>query len=270
MKLPEYLKNRCSQINKTIDKCLPAKSVYPESIHSAMRYVMAGGKRLRGILAIACAQSLGAKEADALKISAGIEMIHAYSLVHDDLPCMDNSDYRRGRLSAHKKFGEAVAVLTGDALLTRAFYILSSATKDSVLNVSIIKELAYAIGTCGMLGGQAVDIESKEKDIAALEYINIHKTGFFIAVSCKAGAMAAKASKHDVDSIFKFGEYIGFVFQIIDDILDEDGFVKVIGKKDSYDIAVEMTEKAKLSVRRFGEKADILCLLADYILKRKH
>lgn len=270
MNIKDYLKKRKDLIDTQLESLIPGSKERPKDIHRAMRYVLKGGKRIRPILSIASGEICGARTKDLFKIACAIEMIHTYSLVHDDLPFMDNDDYRRGRLSCHKKFGEANAVLTGDALLTLSFNILSTATPNAGLNSKIIKDLSHACGTFGMIGGQALDIAPGPKDLLGLEYININKTGALIASSCKVGAIAAKAKKKDESSLFRFGEYIGLVFQIVDDILDGEGFAKIMGRKRAYEYAAELTDKAKNGILRFGPKAKPLCAVADFILKRKY
>lgn len=270
MKIKDYLKKQKNLIDEALEGLIPSVKERPQLIHKAMRYALKGGKRIRPILSIASGELCGAKTSDILKIACCIEMLHAYSLVHDDLPSMDNDDYRRGRPSCHKKFGIANAVLTGDALLTLSFNILSRSTPYPALNSRIIEDLSRAAGTFGMIGGQALDIATGQKDMLSLEYININKTGALIASSCKVGAMAARARKKDIDSLFRFGEYIGLVFQIVDDILDGEGFSKIMGPKRAYEHASELTDKAKERTSYFGVKASPLCAIADFILKRKH
>jgi len=270
MKIKEYLKKQKAIIDKELFALIPDIKERPKVLHRAIRYALTGGKRIRPILCLASCEASGGKVKDALKAASCIEMVHAYSLVHDDIPSMDNSDYRRGILSCHKKFGVANAVLTGDALLTLSFNLLSNATSSPASNVKIIKELSSAIGTFGMIGGQAIDIAPGEKDLVTLEYINIHKTGALIAASCKIGALAAKAKAKEVASLFKFGKYIGLVFQIVDDILDSEGFGKFMGPKHAYEHAQELTQKAKSSIAYLGKRSKPLCELADFILNRKY
>ena len=269
MDIKRYLKDRKVVIDKELDKLIPKQTEPPQIIHKAMRYSLEGGKRARPILCMACAEACGGSFKRVIKIACAIEMIHAYSLIHDDLPSMDDDDYRRGRPACHKRFGIANAILTGDALLTFAFNILSEATEKPALNTGIIKEISRAIGTFGMIGGQALDISKDEKDIPTLEYINIRKTGALIASSCKTGAMAAGAKEKDVNAMFKFGEYIGFAFQVVDDILDGEGVVKIWGPKEAHKQAARSVKKAKAFVSFFGQKAKPLFELADFILDRK-
>jgi geranylgeranyl diphosphate synthase type II len=270
LKLKDYLKKEKVLIDRELERLTPQAKEPPQVIHKAIRYSIKGGKRIRPILCLSSARASGGKMRQALKAACAIEMIHSYSLIHDDLPSMDNSDYRRGRPSCHKKFGIANAILAGDALLTLAFGVLAEATKNPVLNSKVVKELATACGTFGMIGGQVVDISQDEKDLLTLEYINIHKTGALIAASCKIGAMATGAKEKDINSLFRFGEYIGLAFQIVDDILDGEGVVKIYGPKRAYEQAAGLINKAKKSISSFGKKADMLYKIADLILNRRH
>jgi geranylgeranyl diphosphate synthase type II len=265
-----YLKKRKTVIDKELSSLLVTPKGYLKTIYTAMNYALKGGKRIRPILCLACAEAAGGKAKDALKAACAIEIIHSYSLVHDDLPCMDNDDYRRGRLSCHKKFGIANAVLTGDALLTYAFNILCYATKSPSVNMRLIEVLSHAAGTRGMIGGQAEDIIAGKKNPAMQEYINIRKTGALIAASCKIGAISIKAEKKDIESLFKFGEHIGLVFQIVDDIIDNQGLAKIMSKKHALEYAKSLTLKAKALIAGFGKKAAPLCEIADFVLNRTY
>jgi len=265
-----YLKKRKIIINKELDNLLAAEKGHLKTIYTAMNYALKGGKRIRPILCLACAEAAGGKVKDALKAACAIEIVHSYSLIHDDLPCMDNDDYRRGRLSCHKKFGIASAVLTGDALLTYAFNILCFATKNPYVNMQLVEALSHASGTCGMIGGQAADISTAKKDFAAQEYINIRKTGALIAASCKMGALSVKAKNKDIASLLKFGEHVGLIFQIVDDILDNEGLAKIMSKKHALEYAKNLTQKAKDQIASFGKRAEPLCGIADLLLNRTH
>lgn len=269
MKIKEYLKKRKALIDKELDRLIPKAEEYPQVIHKAIRYALKGGKRIRPMLCLASCEAAGGKIRQALKTACAIEMIHTYSLVHDDLPAMDNDGYRRGRLSCHKRFGHANAILTGDALLTLAFNILSQATPEPGLNCRIIKELSKASGTFGMIGGQVVDVSTEQKNALTLKYINIHKTGALIAASCKAAAIAAGAKEKNITSLFRFGEYIGLVFQIVDDILDGEGLTRLSTPRRAYQNAAELVNKAKSCISYFGPRAYPLYGLADFILNRK-
>ena len=269
MNIKKYLDTRRVAIQDEINTLLPSAKTEPRILHKAMHYALKGGKRIRPILCMASCQAAGGSLKEALRIASAIEMVHAYSLVHDDLPSMDNDDYRRGRLTAHRKFGIANAILTGDALLTHAFKVASEATKDSSLNAILVNELAAAAGTSGMIAGQAADISTKKKDLVNLEYINIHKTGALIATSCKIGALIARANKKNTQSLLLFGEYVGFIFQVVDDLLDGDGFANIMGRKEAYNYALLLNDKAKKSVAYLGKKAQALNAMCDFILNRK-
>ncbi len=266
----EYFKNKIALIDNWFDSELCSESQYPEVIHDAMRYmVFGGGKRVRPILSIASAAACGADD-DVVKYPAlAVELIHTYSLVHDDLPCMDNDDYRRGKETCHKKYGEANAVLTGDALLTYAFELLSKMSPNPS-SMRIIRELSSAAGSLGMIGGQVVDklSEGTEPTQELLDYINIHKTGKLLMVSCLNGAIAAGASTDDEAAIVRYGECLGFAFQIIDDILDNDGYLRFMSKHEAYERAKELIEEAKKCASRFGDKGIVLSAIADFVLNR--
>jgi len=268
--LKKYIENNCAYLDKELNKILLSEKTYPALIHDAMRYMtFSGGKRIRPILAIACCEACGGTRDDVLIPAMAIELIHTYSLVHDDLPCMDDDDMRRGKLTCHKQYGEANAVLTGDALLTFAFEILSRlpAKKRSM---RIINELSSSAGTLGMIGGQVVDklSEGKEITLPLLDYINVHKTGKLIMVSCLIGAVAAHARKREESAIVKYGEYLGFAFQVVDDIIDNDGYVRFMSRNEAFSRATELIDNAKATVSIFGHNARILNMIADYVLKR--
>ncbi len=265
-----YLKRRKRLIDAALDQYLPRASEYPQVIHEAMRYsVFPGGKRIRPILVLASCEACGGNMKEALPAACAIEMIHTYSLIHDDLPAMDDDDYRRGKLTSHKKFGEAIAILAGDALLTCGVRLLTQGNKPKA-QLNSIKEVLNAIGTYGMIGGQVVDIDRQgDTDLPTLTYINAHKTGRLIAASCKAGGIIAGASKRMLDVLERYGEYIGFTFQIIDDILDKDGFASAFGVGGAKIEAIRLIENAKEEVKIFGKKAYALNGLTDYILNRK-
>ncbi|MFC1807496.1 polyprenyl synthetase family protein [Candidatus Omnitrophota bacterium] len=269
MKIREYLKKKKSLIDRELIRLIPSARERPQIIHRAIKHSLGGGKRIRPILCLSVAEAAGANPKAALRAACAIEMVHAYSLVHDDLPSMDNDDIRRGRPTCHIKFGVANAILTGDALLTLGFNSLSGATSDSNINCRIIKELSNAIGTFGMIGGQAIDISENEKDLLTIEYVNINKTGALIASSCKIGAMIARAEEKDVRTLYRYGEYIGLVFQIVDDILDSDGFAKMVGPKRAFEHARELTQKATKSLSSFGKRSEPLCEIAEFVLNRK-
>jgi geranylgeranyl diphosphate synthase type II len=229
-----YLKNKQSEVDKALDSHLPAKEAKPGVIHESMRYsALAEGKRIRPILCLASCEALGGNTGEALPFACALEMIHTYSLVHDDLPCMDDDDFRRGRPTNHKVYGEAIAVLAGDALLTLAFEIMSKA-KDVPPNIRIqvIEEVASGSGTFGLVGGQVADLTYQGKTIQPedLEFIHLNKTARLIQASVKAGAMLANASPEAVEAMSQYGKYLGLAFQITDDLLDVLGNAEKMGK----------------------------------------
>lgn len=294
MDIKSYLSKKKDLVDKALEKLVPPAKTFPASVHEAMRYsLFAGGKRVRPILAIAAAEALGAKTTDLLPLAGTLELIHTYSLIHDDLPAMDDDDLRRGRPTCHKVYGEAVAILAGDGLLTMAFETLSDPrwTKRVPANrlLAVIKEISTASGVFGMVGGQVVDMESEGKDIdfPTLEYIHTHKTGALIRASVRVGALYAKAGKRQFTALTHYGEMVGLAFQIADDILDITGTREETGKDVGSDLAkgkktfpgfygleesrrraVEVVDRALLSLKDFDKKADPLRELAKYIINR--
>ncbi len=294
MNIKSYLAKKKTIVDKALEKLVPPANMFPASVHEAMRYsLFAGGKRVRPILAIAAAEALGATTSDLLPLAGSLELIHTYSLIHDDLPAMDDDDFRRGRSTCHKVYGEAIAILAGDGLLNLAFEVLSDPrrTKSVSANrlLSIIREIGAASGVHGMVGGQVVDMESEGKDIdlPTLEYIHTHKTGALIRASVRVGALYAKASEKRLKALTRYGERVGLAFQIADDILDITGKQDEIGKAVGSDLkkgkktfpgfyglegsrlrANEVADKAIHSLRDFDRKADPLRELAKYIVNR--
>ena len=234
--LAAYLKDRRTLVDEALERVLPAEDVLPATVHRAMRYsVLAGGKRLRPILVIAGAEAVGGAAREVLPAACALELIHTYSLIHDDLPAMDDDDSRRGRLTSHKVFGEAVAILAGDALLTLAFKLVAenaALVRDPRVLRDVVAELADAAGTFGMVGGQVVDIESEGKTItpATLEYIHLHKTAALIRAALRVGALLAGGAPPAVEAIGDAGRDLGLAFQIVDDILDVEGSLEELGK----------------------------------------
>ena len=282
-----YLKKVSDAVEASLEQVIPAKAVYPESIHSVMRYsLFAGGKRVRPALIMAAYEACGGKFGDKAPILAGsaFEMLHTFSLMHDDLPCMDDDDFRRGKPTAHRAFSEALAVLGGDALCIYAFECLARTGR-----IDVIEETAKALGTFGMIGGQVVDIESEGKtvDRATVEYIHMNKTAAFLRASVKVGAMLAGAPAADIERLTVYGDRIGLAFQVIDDILDEEGTTEQIGKdagsdrergKATYPAVFGMVEskvyakklitEAHEAISFLGEKGAVLEALADFIRTR--
>lgn len=278
MSIQAYLKKQSRKIDEALDTFLPKKRELPSSLHEAMRYaVFSGGKRVRPILALAACEAIGGKEKDAMAAACALELIHNYSLVHDDLPCMDDDDTRRGRPTCHKKFGEMTAVLAGDALLTLAFQILNSTNgsgslKDGHRKFAVARLIAEAVGSRGMVGGQAVDMEyqKKELDLPTIEYINTHKSGALIAVSLRAGALLGGGTPRQVEALYRYGKSMGLLFQIVDDILDREGYAEVIGLHEAGKEAERLLEKAKKELAVFGFRGRVLGEIAGFVFTRKH
>ncbi|MFH1259351.1 MAG: polyprenyl synthetase family protein [Elusimicrobiota bacterium] len=291
--LLEYLRIKKNIVDGFLKKYFRQKKNFPEALREAMEYsVLAGGKRLRPILCLASAEAClgsGRKTTALLSVAAALEMIHTYSLIHDDLPAMDNDDYRRGKLTCHKKFGEALAILAGDALLTEAFGILGKYGGEKIVAL-----LSQAAGAGGMIAGQVGDmlhtakkLKSLKETVVQLEYIHRHKTADLIKASCLAGAILAEASAQEARALANYGENIGLAFQIMDDVLDLIGDKKKLGKKGSdqqnqkltyarvYSIeeslakARRLTAEAKQKISRLKRK-DILTELADYVVQREY
>lgn len=270
MDIKEYFKKNSAAINKALDRYLPKPGEYPSVIHKAMRYsVLSDGKRIRPILVLASCKACGGNMDDALACGCAVEMIHAYSLIHDDLPSMDNDALRRGKPTCHIAFGEANAILAGDALLPLAFNIIARDV-DPAVSVSVIKELSYAIGTKGIVGGQVVDMEFKnrEKDSKVLDYINTLKTAKLFEASTKIGAIISGCEKNKIDAMAKYGSLIGLAFQVTDDIIDSDGYAKKFGIDKACLYAEYLTEKAKDELKAFGSAGKYLTAIADYIFTR--
>jgi len=280
--IEKYLKEERIAIESSLNRLLHSPKKYPPIIHQAMRYAVFGkGKRLRPILVIAAAEACGGKASDVLPAACAIEMIHTYSLIHDDLPAIDDDDYRRGKLSCHKKFGEAMAILTGDALLTRAFEVLSGMrySKDITLKGKIVAEVARAIGTEGMLGGQVEDIQSLSSGTQAekekkLVYIHSHKTGALISVALRVGGMLAGAFNGELKALDKYGRNFGLAFQITDDILDKKEkrkltYPQIYGLKASREKVRRLVKNAKLQLKIFKKKGELLKELIDYFVKSR-
>ena len=238
MNLQKYFKERRELVDRWLINAMPAENELPIPLYSAMRYsLFAGGKRIRPILMFAACEAVGGDINYAQPAACAMEMIHTYSLIHDDLPAMDNDDFRRGKPTNHKVYGEAISILAGDALLTQAFILLSSPflalniPHDRIL--AVINEIASCSGSRGMIGGQVADIESERKpdiDLPTVQYIHIHKTGALIKASVKSGGILGGASERELASLIRYGEAVGLAFQIVDDILDIEGNSAELGK----------------------------------------
>lgn len=266
----EYLDKRRQLIDKALDSFLPGGNERPKTIHKAMRYgVFSGGKRIRPIVAAEACKVCGGLLKDALAIGCAIELVHAHSLIHDDLPSMDDDDYRRGKPACHKVFGEANAILAGDALLALAFNALARGLPPKV-GIGIIRELSEAIGTRGMIGGQAVDLEFKnrKKDRKLLDYINRLKTSMLFEISAKHGAIAACAGKQKVNRMADYGKNLGILFQITDDILDGEYKAEKRAATKAVRQARLSAGIAKRALKIFGSSAKRLAEIVDYVLER--
>ncbi len=291
--LEEYLAEQQQLIDGVLNRWVPAESIEPPSIHKAMRYsLFAGGKRIRPILAIAAARAVSDAVDGVENAGCTLEMIHTYSLIHDDLPAMDNDDLRRGRPTCHKVFGDALAILAGDALCTLAFEVLSRLTRIAAERIiKLIQELARASGTVGgMIAGQVHDIEGERQIPTAQLLANIHqaKTGALLRASVRMGAIYAGASDRELAALTEYGERMGLAFQIVDDILDVEQtseklgktagkdqaqqkitFPAVYGLERSREMAEEERQNAHLALQTFDDRADRLRQLADLIVQRQ-
>lgn len=239
MNLDEYLKSRRALVDATLDAHLPPPATPPAVIHEAMRYaVLGGGKRLRPILAIAAAEACGGDANALLKPFAALELIHTYSLVHDDLPALDNDDLRRGRRTTHVVFGEAMGILAGDALLTEAFSWLASPIEgvDAARQLRALAEVARAVDSTGMIGGQVADIAPSSNTIDELQFIHRNKTGKLLTASVLLGGLLAGASDEQLAALQRYGEATGLAFQIVDDLLDIEESAATLGKTAGKDV----------------------------------
>ena len=271
MKLKSYLKQRQTLVNRALTGYLPPTGSVPGRIHEAMRYSVLGeGKRIRPILVLAACEAAGGRVSDALHAACALELVHAYSLVHDDLPAMDDDDFRRGKPSCHKKFGEALGILTGDALLTYSFDLLTRANHDPSIHLKVIREVAQAIGTEGMVGGQVADmaIPKSRLDSRAMEFINTRKTGALLSGSVRVGALLGRAKPAAYRALCRYGDRIGLVFQLVDDLLDKDGAVRLSGKSQVRRQAEQLTDRAIADLKPLGTRAEPLRQLARFILTR--
>jgi geranylgeranyl diphosphate synthase type II len=304
MDIKRYLQEKKEIVDSALEKYFPnrpdsaGEGVFPTSLHKAIRYsLFAGGKRIRPILSMAAFEAVGGKGDGILPFACALEMIHTYSLIHDDLPGLDNDDYRRGKPTCHKVFGEAIGILAGDGLLTEAFKLMTSQSvqgpslRDGGWVLDVIHEVAQAAGIFGMVGGQVLDIESegKEVDLPTLQYIHTHKTGALILVSVRVGAKLGGANEETLKAFTLYGERIGLAFQIADDILNVEGKAALLGKKTGSDLsrgkatypsllgvedskrrARELVEFAVDAIHSFGPDAEQLRKIAGFILSREY
>lgn len=293
----DYIKAYAERIERELANSLPADWDVPTVLREAMSYsLLAGGKRLRPIMVIAAAEACGGAAESAMPVACAVEMVHTYSLIHDDLPALDNDDYRRGRLTSHKVYGEATAILAGDALLTHAFWAVSRAASEygvpAEAALAIVRELSEYAGPRGMVGGQVADMlgEQGMTRLEELEYIHLHKTSDLIICSLKAGGRVGGATEQQLQALAAFGRQIGLAFQIQDDILDVVGDAAKLGKavrsdekmqKVTYPYFVGLEESMQKveELTRLGKEAVLqaglphperLLQLADYLMSRDH
>ena len=294
MDLKAYLAERQQRVDQALARFLPAEDTLPASLHKAMRYsVFAGGKRVRPVLMIAACEAVGGDSSLVLPAACAMEMIHTYSLIHDDLPAMDDDDFRRGRPTNHKVFGEATAILAGDGLLTEAFVLLSNPEVQGAIPAEVTRQVIHTLARCagslGMVGGQVVDMESEGKqiDLPTLEYIHTHKTGALILAAIQCGALIGGASAEDFRSLSRYGEAAGLAFQVADDILDVVGvqaelgkdvgsdeargkatYVALLGLETARERAIELRDLAVSALEPLGAPAEPLRQIAHYIVNR--
>jgi geranylgeranyl diphosphate synthase type II len=289
--LEAFLQSRADAVNEALDRLLPRPLTRPATLHKAMRYsLFAGGKRIRPALVLAAAEACGGDLADALPAACAVECIHTYSLIHDDLPAMDNDDFRRGKPTNHKVFGEGVAILAGDALLTAACELLAHARERARYGVAVqIQELAQAAGSLHLIAGQVADLEGEghKLTVPRLRYIHERKTSALLRCSVRLGAMSANATTAQIAGLSDFGYHVGLAFQVIDDILDvtqtsaalgktagkdvqaaKATYPSIVGLERSRRIAERLTRRAFAALRPLGPRARALHALAEYLLRR--
>lgn len=292
--LDRYLKERAQTVEQALARAVAEPAGASARLYEAMRYsLLAGGKRIRPVLAIASCEAVGGKLEAAMGLACAVEMIHTYSLIHDDLPCMDDDDFRRGRPTNHKVYGEAIATLAGDALLTDAFMVLARMTPSSVpreVVLDTIAELAQAAGSAGMVGGQVIDLlgEGKSKTIEELEELHGKKTGALFLASVRGGARLGGAMPAQIESLDAYARALGLAFQVVDDLLDVQGSPEEMGKRTqkdsergkatypsilgierSQDMARELERRAHRALDNFGASAEPLRHLATFVVERR-
>ncbi len=294
--IQQYLDRKREAVDRYLDAHVPAPHSSPAMLHEAIRYsLLAGGKRIRPILTLAAAEAIGPPPAGVLPVACACELIHTYSLIHDDLPAMDNDDFRRGKATNHKVFGDGMAILAGDGLLTMAFEWCSRADLvtdvDPRCQVQIIAELALGAGTAGMVGGQVLDLQAEHQQVewAALQHIHAQKTGKLIRAAVRVGALLSGATMTQFEHLTGYAEDIGLAFQIADDMLDVTGTREALGKDAQMDgergkqtypsvyglegarqLARECTDRALKRLNDFDKQADPLRGIAQYIVSRTH
>jgi geranylgeranyl diphosphate synthase type II len=293
-----YLQEKKAIVDSALERYFPREEEFPSNLYKAMQYsLLAGGKRIRPILSIASFEAVGGRGERILPFACALEMIHTYSLIHDDLPAIDNDDYRRGKPTCHKVFGEAIAILAGDGLLTEAFRLMSNQpakdrpSSDEGLVLDLINEVARAAGVFGMVGGQVVDVESEGKavDLPTVQYIHTHKTGAMILASVRVGAKLGGAKEEILEALTRYGESLGLAFQVVDDILNIEGKASLMGKKTGSDLSkgkatypsVSGVEESKRrakelgrlgvdALKQFGPEAEPLREIARFVIAREY
>lgn len=291
--LSEYLAARRSVIDRALDRYIGAQPGHNHTVRRAMRYgLFPGGKRIRPILTLAAGELFGGRQEDLLPFACAVEMIHAYSLIHDDLPALDDDDLRRGAPTAHKVFGEGMALLAGDGLLTEAFCLLSAAEVRKALPPDLLSELIHeigcAVGVAGLVGGQAADLEAEEHkvDLAAVEYVHVRKTGALIHAAVRVGARVGGAKDAELRQISRYGEYLGLAYQIADDVLDHQGeapgaraesgrkerkkatYPSVVGVAQAKERLAELLNQTEEQLSSFGLGAEPLRAIAAQVVGR--
>ena len=298
MDITRYLQEKKEKVDSALERYFPKKEEFTLNLHKAIQHsLFAGGKRIRPILSIASFEAVGGEGERILPFACALEMIHTYSLIHDDLPAIDNDDYRRGKPTCHKIFGEAIAILAGDGLLTEAFKLMTNQSakdhpsSDGGLILDLINEVAQAAGVLGMVGGQVVDIESEGKavDLPMVQYIHTHKTGAMILASVRVGAKLGGAKEEILKALTRYGESLGLAFQIADDILNVEGKAALMGKKTGSDLskgkatypsvlgveeskkrARELVHLAVDALKPLGPEADPLREIARFVVAREY
>lgn len=292
--IDDYLRERKSLIDRTLDRCLKERRQYPKTLYQAMRYgVFSGGKRLRPILTLAAGELFGGKHKLLLPFACALELIHTYSIIHDDLPALDNDDLRRGEPANHKVFGEGIALLAGDALLTEAFHLMTRPQVVRALEpnliLELIHEITHAAGVAGLVGGQVIDLEAegREVDIATVEYIHVRKTGALLLAAARVGARVGGATPKEMRKISRYSEFLGLAFQIADDILDAEAqpggkgqgkakdkerrkatYPSIVGLAAAKARVRELLQLCLKEIELFGKDADSLRGIAHYIVER--
>ena len=293
LELSAWLKSTQKEVDKALGRYLPRENTTPKIIHKAMRYsIFAGGKRLRPLLCLAAAEACGGELESAMAAACATEVMHTYSLVHDDLPCMDDDDLRRGRPTSHKVFGEGIAVLTGDALLTQVFLIITQTPVTKRYGIKeYVDEIANTGGSRKLIGGQVLDLEGEGKDLVKKDLVRIHeaKTAALLTSSVRLGGMSVNVTAQKLKALTDFGYNLGLAYQVIDDILDVTQTTEMLGKTAGKDEAVDkstypailgleasrkeaakLTKKALKSLEVFGGKGKRLEQIARYLLEREY